>query len=52
MDGRSIVWNGLGGVGGVVKKNGRLPNPYPVSAPHHTHSSDQAKTQGTLTYYC
>ena len=25
-------------VGGVVKKNGRLPNPYPVSAaPHHTH---------------
>lgn len=37
MDGRSIVWKGLGEVGGSSKKKGRLPNPYRSvhgTAPH------------------
>lgn len=44
MDGRSIVWKGLGEVGGSSKKKGRLPNPY-QSVHRTTHSSDQPKTQ-------
>lgn len=36
-------------VGGVVKKNGRLPDPYPVSAPHHTQLRSGPKPGLALT---